>query len=89
MLIDVEADGLAIPEDGTAALLAHVVPNNPLVVPLVEALHRTLVAVLPVPVEEVLVREELPALIRRAVELAAVVPGFADGSVTSRFWPTI
>ena len=49
MLIDVESDGLAIPEDGAAALLAHVVADDPLVVPLVEALHRALVAVLPVP----------------------------------------
>ena len=49
MLIDVEADGLAVPEDGAAAPLAHVVPDDPLVIPLAEALHRALVAVLPVP----------------------------------------
>ena len=49
MLIDVEANCLAIPQNGAAALLANVVPDQSLVVPLAEALHRALVAVPPVP----------------------------------------
>ena len=54
VLIDVKAYGLAIPQDRAAALSAHVVPDDPLVILLVEALHRIVVAVLPVLVEEVL-----------------------------------
>ena len=85
MLIDVKADRLAIPQDGAAALPAHVVADDPLVVFLVEALHGISVAVLPVFVEEVLVSEELPAVLRRAVELAAVIPCIKDGAIRRRW----
>ena len=89
MLIDVKADRLAIPQDGAAALPAHVVPDDPLVVFLVESLHGMAVAVLPVFVEEVLVSEELAAVLRRTVELAAVIPCIKDGAIRRRWCVSI
>ena len=83
MLIDVKAYGLAIPQNGAAALSAHVVPDDPLVILVVEALHRIVVIILPVLVEEVLVGEEFSTIVRRAVELAAVIPGIASGLILS------
>ena len=57
MLIDVESYSFAIPEHRTATLSAHIVPDDPLIILLAEALHRIAVTVLPVFVQELLVRE--------------------------------
>ena len=83
MLIDVKSYGLAIPQNGAAALSAHVVPDDPLVILVVEALHRIVVIILPVLVEEVLVSEEFSTIVRRAVELATVIPGITSGLTLS------
>ena len=84
-----KADRLAIPQDGAAALPAHVVPDDPLVVFLVEALHGISVAVLPVFVEEVLVSEGFPAVVLRAVELAAVIPCMTARPILRRWYISV